>query len=126
MIHLDANVLINLSTANSGTGSRLETWLKSGEQLSASAPAWQEYVTGPVTPAQIVKAESVLRGGIVPYGRMQAEKAAEFFNLTGRRRGLKFDCMIAAAAITANASLATSNQADFAIFVPFGLKLEVV
>ncbi|MES2709069.1 MAG: PIN domain-containing protein [Verrucomicrobiota bacterium] len=126
MIHLDANVLISLSQVDPAARARVEIWLKSGERLCVSAPGWQEFVTGPVTPSEIADTESLLLGGVVPYGKVQAEKAAEFFNLTGRRRALKFDCMIAAAAVTADAWLATSNQADFAIFVPLGLKLETV
>ncbi|MDB6133025.1 MAG: Ribonuclease VapC [Verrucomicrobiales bacterium] len=126
MIHLDANVLINLSKAGSTVAAKVGMWIRAGERLGTAAPSWQEYVTGPVTPVEIAKAVLVLQGGILPYDKAQAEKAAEFFNLTGRRRTVKFDCMIAAAAVVANATLATSNGADFLMFVPFGLKLEVV
>jgi predicted nucleic acid-binding protein len=126
MIHLDANVLISLSGSDAAVRRKIKAWLGSGELLCASAPAWQEFVTGPVTSADITRTESALAGGVTDYGKVEAEKAAELFNLTGRKRALKFDCMIAAAAIIANARLATANHTDFVFFVPMGLQLEVV
>jgi len=47
------------------------------------------------------------------------------FNKPGRRRGSRFDCLIAATAILAQAEVATVNQSDFKVFVPHGLKLAV-
>jgi predicted nucleic acid-binding protein len=48
----------------------------------------------------------------------------QLFNQTGRRRGSRFDCLIAATAIAADADFATENQKDFAPFVAHGLKLK--
>jgi len=45
------------------------------------------------------------------------------FNKTGRQRGSRFDCLIAATAILAQAEVATVNQTDFKNFVQHGLKL---
>jgi predicted nucleic acid-binding protein len=45
------------------------------------------------------------------------------FNKTGRRRGSRFDCLIAATAILDQAEVATVNETDFKVFVPHGLKL---
>ena len=52
----------------------------------------------------------------MPFGGDDAVRVAELFNQTGRRRGSLFDCMIAAAAIRANAILATGNRIDFKRF----------
>lgn len=60
---------------------------------------------------------------IIPFDEQQADEAARLLNATGRRRNLRVDSMIAGAAITANARLATSNQADFRPFVRHGLVL---
>jgi predicted nucleic acid-binding protein len=57
---------------------------------------------------------------------MEAAFAADLFNKTGRRRGSRFDCLIAATAIIAQADVATVNQSDFKVFVPHGLKIAVV
>jgi predicted nucleic acid-binding protein len=47
------------------------------------------------------------------------------FNQTGRRRGSRFDCLIAATAVLAQADFATQNRSDFAPFISHGLKLVV-
>ena len=52
-----------------------------------------------------------------------AEKAAELFNLTGRRSRSYVDCCIAAIAIRAQAPLATSNRHDFTSMAAQGLML---
>jgi predicted nucleic acid-binding protein len=49
--------------------------------------------------------------------------AAELFNKTGRRRGSRLDCLIAATAAVARAEIATVNEADFKPFLPHGVKL---
>jgi predicted nucleic acid-binding protein len=63
-----------------------------------------------------------LQSRIIPFGRPEAVKAADLFNQTGRRRGSRFDCLIAATAMLAQADVATVNQSDFKLFVSLGLK----
>jgi predicted nucleic acid-binding protein len=55
--------------------------------------------------------------------RVDAEKAAELFNATGRRSKSYADCCIAAVAIGSRVPLATGNRDDFAPMVPHGLIL---
>jgi predicted nucleic acid-binding protein len=71
------------------------------------------------------RAEAVLQSRIIPFGQAEAAHAAELFNPTGRRRGSRFDCLVAATAIRAQAHVATINQADFKLFVTHGLALAV-
>lgn len=123
MIHLDTNYLIGLLVRGSAPSAEVDGWLAAGESLAASAIVWTEFLNGPVTPVETSRVESVLQSRIVPFGRADAALAADLFNQTGRRRGSRFDCLIAATAILAQAELATLNQSDFQKFGPHGLRL---
>ena len=101
----------------------MDTWLASGESLAASSIAWTEFLNGLITPLAVSRAEAVLESWIISFGRAEAVLAAELFNKTGRRRGSRFDCLIAATAILAQADIPTVN--DFNAFVPRGLKLAI-
>jgi len=125
MIHLDTNYLIGLLVKGSAAALQVDGWLAAGESLAASAIAWTEFLNGPVTPLEASRAEAVLQSRIIPFGQAEAALAAELFNQTGRRRGSRFDCLVAATAIRAQAQVATINQADFKLFVPHGLALAV-
>jgi predicted nucleic acid-binding protein len=125
MIHLDTNYLIGLPVKGSAVARDVDGWLAAGESLAASAIAWTEFLNGPVTPLAISRADAVLQSRIIPFGQTEAAFAAELFNKTGRQRGSRFDCLIAATAILAQAEVATVNQPDFKVFVPYGLKLAV-
>ena len=123
MIHLDTNYLIGLPVKGSAVALDVDGWLVAGESFAASAIAWTEFLNGPVTPLAVSRAEAVLESRIISFGRAEAVLAAELFNKTGRRRGSRFDCLIAATAIQAQAEVATVNESDFKVFVPHGLKL---
>jgi predicted nucleic acid-binding protein len=123
MIHLDTNYLIGLAVAGSPQAQRVDQWLAGGESLGASALAWTEFLNGPVQPQEISLVESIIESRVVPFDKATAVLAAGLFNQTGRRRGSRFDCLIAATAILAQAEFATENDSDFAPFVSQGLKL---
>ena len=123
MIHLDTNYLIGLLVKDSAQAQEVDGWLSAGQTLAASAVAWTEFLNGPVTPLEITRAEAVLQSRIVAFSQREAVLAADLFNKTGRRRGSRFDCLIAATAILEQAEIATVNQTDFRVFVPHGLTL---
>lgn len=123
MIHLDTNYLIGLLVKGSPQAQDVDGWLAGGQILAASAIAWSEFLNGPVTPLEVTRVELVLQSRIVAFGRAEAALAAELFNKTGRKRGSRFDCLVAASAILAQAEMATVNQSDFKVFVPHGLRL---
>lgn len=125
MIHLDTNYLIGLLLKGSSQAVEVDGWLAAGEFLAASAIAWTEFLNGPVIPAEICRANAVLQSRIVPFGQPEAALAADLFNKTGRRRGSRFDCLIAATAILEQAEFATVNELHFKVFVAHGLKLAV-
>ncbi len=123
MIHLDTNHLIGLLVRDSQSAIAVDQWLAAGESLAASAVAWSEFLNGPVTPDEIRRVEVVLESRIISFGKTEGILAAELFNATGRRRGSRFDCLIAATAICDQATLATANLADFRAYTTFGLRL---
>ena len=125
MIHLDTNYLIGLLVKGSPQALHVDGWLAAGQPLAAGAIAWTEFLNGPVSPLEVAHTEAVLQSRIVPFGRPEAVLAAELFNKTGRRRGSRFDCLIAATAMLAQAEIATLNQSDFSTFTAHGLKLAV-
>jgi len=122
MIHLDTNYLIGLLVRGSREAIEVDGWLANGEPLAASAIAWTEFLNGPVTPTEIGRAEAVLQSRIVPFASPEAVLAAELFNKTGRRRGSRFDWLVAATAILGQAEVATVNHSDFKPFTPHGLR----
>jgi predicted nucleic acid-binding protein len=123
MIHLDTNYLIGLLVKGSPHAGDVDGWLAAGQTLTTSAISWTEFLNGPVTPLEVSRAEAVLQSRIIPFGLPEAILAADLFNKTGRRRGCRFDCLIAATAILAQAEVATVNQTDFKVFIQHGLKL---
>jgi predicted nucleic acid-binding protein len=123
MIHLDTNYLIGLLVKGSPQAGDVAGWLVAGQTFAASAIAWTEFLNGPVTPLEVSRAEAVLQSRIVPFGQQEAVLAADLFNRTGRRRGSRFDCLIAATAILTQAEVATVNQSDFRAFLQHGLRL---
>ena len=123
MIHLDTSFLIRSLIRGSSEAARVEVWINNRTPLSVSSICWTEFLCGPLNPAQLPFLEQLL-GEPLPFTRLDAEKAAELFNSSGRRRGKLVDCMIAATAIREGASVATSNVADFSAFQISGLRIE--
>lgn len=123
MILLDTNYLIMALVSGSPEAGQISQWLTSNEQLCTSSIAWYEFCCGPVDDQAINLILCLMDEQIVPFTSRQAGEAARLYNATGRKRHLRVDAMLAAAAITCNASLATANERDFRLFQPFGLKL---
>jgi len=123
MIHLDTNFLIGAANKHTPLERVLRHWLVTGEKLAASSIAWAEFLNGPVSREHIRDMNYLVEGRIVSFGAREAQKAAELFNITGRKRAARFDCFIAATAICAGAPLATQNRKDFAPFTAAGLRL---
>ncbi|MBT4503642.1 MAG: hypothetical protein HOC74_38275 [Gemmatimonadetes bacterium] len=122
MICLNTNYLILGLVPGSKEVAELLAWSDSGESFCAASTAWYEFLCGPVDSAQVSTMRGAVRS-ILPFGQQQAQEAARLFNETGRRRRLRVDAMIAAAATTNRVPLATGNRDDFAVFVPLGLQL---
>lgn len=112
MIHIDTGFLIRALLPGSDEDARLRGWVESGEPLAISSVAWAEFLCGPLA-AEDATLASAIFGEALPFTAQDAAVAAAAFNAGGRRRGTLADCMIAAVAVGADASLATSNHRDF-------------
>lgn len=123
MILLDTNYLIGALVSGSTEASRVSSWLRTEEELGASAIAWYEFVSGPVGAEGIDLVSALLRGRVLPFTGKHAIEGARLWNATGRHRRLRVDAMIAGAALVLDARLATANLGDFEVFVPHGLRL---
>ena len=126
MIHLDTNILIDLSSQNSSYLPYLVALEKRGFRFSCSSITWFEFCNGPCTEEQQLVTLRFLDNNIIPFSQHQARLASQLFNQTGRRRSSRADCMIAAAAIHNNAPIATYNHKNFEKFTPHGLKIEAI
>ncbi len=122
MIHLDTSFLIRALVRDSPEDERLRAWLGAGEPIAISAVAWAEFLCGPVEAALLDLVGRIVTRR-VPFGEDEAALAARLFNQAGRRRGSLADCMIAASAIQAKATLATQNPEDFQRFQVAGLQI---
>jgi predicted nucleic acid-binding protein len=90
--------------------------------MAMSSVAWAEFLCGPISDDDRRRARIVI-GTPLPLVDADAARAATLFNASGRRRGTLPDCLIAATALEANATLATSNRGDFRRFTSLGLAL---
>ncbi len=123
MVCLDTNYLILGLVAESRESTELRAWAAAGEVLVTPMLAWYEFLCAPVSDAQRDTMRTFVQT-LIPFDESQARIAAELFNACGRRRTLRVDAMIAAAAMSVRAALATNNRDDFEIFVEHGLRLQ--
>lgn len=122
MIHFDTNALIALPHW-AREGHPVISRVLNGEPAAASTLVWYEYQIGPLAADEAMLAHAFLQGRIAPVTEEDAIAASTLLNAAGRRRGLKTDALIAAAAIRAKAELVTLNIADFQPFAEHGLRL---
>ena len=123
MIHVDTNLLIASVDPSHKHAGLWRPLIASGDAFAASAVAWTEFRSYPISYDQLRALDRLILGGILPFERAQADLAGEMFQKTNARRKNRLDSMIAATAILAEAELATVKEADFKSSIPFGLKL---
>ena len=122
VIHLDTSFLIKSLVRGSAEDRSLRDWLKAGEAVAMSAVAWAELLCGPLEASHLELISRVVSER-APFLEEDAVLSARLFDESGRRRGSLMDCMIAASALRAGASLATANARDFRRFAAAGLSL---
>ncbi len=121
-MYLDTSFLIRGLVRGSPQDRMLRKWVSAGEPLGMSAIAWAEFQCGPIQDQELQLATQVITER-ADFTEDHAVTAARLFNESGRRRGTLVDCMIAAAALAADAPLATANAADFRRFEASGLQI---
>lgn len=122
MIHLDTSFLIRALSQGTPEDRALRRWIVEGETLAVTSMAWAEFQCGPLHPAELATVAALVDHHRA-FTREDAGSAARLFNESGRRRGSLIDCMIAAAALADDASVATANPADFESLQPFGVTI---
>lgn len=122
MVHLDTGFLIQALVAGSGPEAKLVDWLTAGERVGISTIAWSEFLCGPLASQDEALARSFLTAPEA-FLDQDAIRAADLFNLTGRRSRSLADCQIAAVALRVGVRVATVNVADFPPFQAHGLLL---
>lgn len=122
MIHFDTDALIALPYWARGTHPVIKRVVR-GETVAVCSLVWYEYLLRPLTEGEPELARAFLSGRIQPILEEDGILGAQLFNAAGRRRALKTDALIAAAAIRAEADFVTINVADFQPFVVHGLRL---
>jgi predicted nucleic acid-binding protein len=125
MIHLDTSFLIHALVPDSQAGEALKSWLTGEGEVSISSIALSEFLCGPLTADEQILVDHLFPSP-EPFLAADASKAAELFNLTGRRSRSLADCQIAAVALRCGARMATGNVSDFAPFATHGLELSSV
>lgn len=122
MIHLDTSFLIRALAPETPEDSKLRSWVAAGETIAISSVCWAELLCGPLSSSDMALARLFV-DRCVDFTEDHAAATARLFNDSGRRRGSLADCMIAAVALSDDAPIATSNEADFERFAAAGLTI---
>lgn len=114
MILLDTSVLIEAFAVDGDVRERLRSAIEEGHRIVVPTLVLYEWLRGPRTPPEL-KAQSVLfpSDQAIPFGPLEAAKAAALYRSVPKPHGREIDLAIAACALTWNASLWTLNVADF-------------
>jgi predicted nucleic acid-binding protein len=122
VVHLDTSFLIRALVPGTREDQRLREWLTTEVTVEMSVIGWAEFLCGPVDEHQTDLVRQLLRPPVALL-EADAQLGARLFSETGRRRGSLADCLLAATALRAGASFATTNVNDFNRFGDHGLQL---
>ncbi len=114
MIHLDTSALTDALTGRKRSAPRLRELMAGPEPLAISSIVLFEWLRGPRLTEEIQAQETLFpKVNAVPFGSVEAERAAELYKKVKRPRGREADLAIAACALSHGALLWTLNFADF-------------
>ncbi len=114
MIVVDTSALIDSLCEPRRSFDRLEELVASGQILAIPTLVLYEWLRGPRTTEQLMDQEALLpRERAVPFGPVEAARAAQLYKAVRRARGREIDLAIAATAIVRDGALWTLNTSDF-------------
>ena len=114
MILLDTSALIDCLTGQRRSGPALRQAVERGERIVLASLVLYEWLRGPRTTEELADQEALLpREGALPFGPLEAARAAELYRTVKSARGRETDLAIAACALCWEAELWTLNVDDF-------------
>src|SRR6266446_5379835 len=106
MIHLDTSVLVDAMSGPKRSASLLREIIAGPQPVSISSIVLFEWLRGPRTKEEIDAQETLFPGvNAVQFGSAEAELAAGLYKKLKRARGREADLIVAACALTHDASL---------------------
>ena len=114
MILLDTSVLVDALTGPRRSAPALRRAIERGERLLLPSLVLYEWLRGPRLPEELAAQEALFPAtAAVPFGPVEAARAARLYVRLARSRGREIDLAIAASALTLGARLWTLNSRDF-------------
>jgi predicted nucleic acid-binding protein len=114
VILLHTSVLIDGLCGHRRSAPALRSAVERGERLVLSSLVLYEWLRGPRTTEEVADQEALLpREGALPFGPVEASRAAELYRTVKSARGRETDLAIAACALSWEAELWTLNVDDF-------------
>ena len=114
MILLDTSVLIDALTGQRRSAPSLRRAVLAGERFLLASLVLYEWLRGPRSPEELADQELLLpREMALPFGPVEAARAAELYRNMKSARGRETDLAIAACALSWDAELWTLNVEDY-------------
>lgn len=114
MILLDTSVLIDCLTGPRRSGAAVRRAIADGERIVLATLVLYEWLRGPRLPAELAAQEALFPADTaIPFGPVEAARAASLYHTVPRALGRELDLAIAACALEWDAELWTLNLQDF-------------